>query len=122
MIFRINTGAEVTVTLEKAYTKIGSPELKPLDKMLKHPSNDRLACKGRFMVYIQTSDVTIKAKIYVIKNRYQLLLGRPAIRGLNLLRRVSSVKQEQLVLEHFPLCFRVLVSLKESMQLSFRIT
>ena len=57
--FCINTGAEVTVILEKDYTKIGSPESKTLDKTLAGPSSDKLACKGRFMGYLQKGDVTI---------------------------------------------------------------
>ena len=35
--FCIDTGAEVTVILEKAYAKIGSPELKILSKTVKGP-------------------------------------------------------------------------------------
>ena len=52
--------------MKKAYVKIGSPELKTLDKTLKGPSSDRLACKGRFMGYLQKGDVTIKVEVYVI--------------------------------------------------------
>ena len=42
MFFYIDTGAEVTVILEKIYTKIGSPELKTLDKTLYGPGGDQL--------------------------------------------------------------------------------
>ena len=51
-IFCIDTGAEITVISEKAYAKIGSPELKTLDETLKGPSGDQLASKGRFMRYM----------------------------------------------------------------------
>ena len=44
---------------EKAYAKIGSLELKTLDKMLKGLSDDQLTCKGRFMDYLQKGDLTI---------------------------------------------------------------
>ena len=57
------------------------------------------------MGYLQKGDVTIKEEIYVIKNLHKPLLGRSAIRGLNLLRRVGSVKQEQSVLEQFSSVF-----------------
>ena len=52
-IFCIFTGAEVTIILKKAYSKIGNPEMKTLDKTLKGLSSDRLACKGHFMGYLQ---------------------------------------------------------------------
>ena len=99
--FCIDTGAEVTVISEKIYTKIGSPELKTLDKTLRGPGGDQLGCKGRFVGYLQKGDLTIKEEIYVIKNLHKPLLGRPAIRGLNLLKRVDSVKKEQAVLDQF---------------------
>ena len=51
------------------------------------------------MDYHQKGDLTIKEEIYVVKNLHKPLLGRPAIRGLNLLKRVGFVKQEQLVLD-----------------------
>ena len=57
------------------------------------------------MGYLQKGDVTIKEEIYVIKNLLKQFLGRPAIRGLNLLKAVGSVKQEQLVLEQFSSVF-----------------
>ena len=48
----------------------------------------------------------------MIKNLHKLLLGRPAIRGLNLLRRVGSVKQDQSVLEQFSSVFEGLGKLE----------
>ena len=38
--FCIDTGAEVMVISEKVYAKTGSPDLKPLNKMLEGPSSD----------------------------------------------------------------------------------
>ena len=63
---------------EKAYAKICSSELKTLDKTLKGPRVDQLACKGRLMGYLQKCDVTIKEETHVIKNLHRPLLGRPA--------------------------------------------
>ena len=83
-----------------------------MDKLLKGPSGDQLGCKGRFVGYLQKGDVTIKEEIYVIKNLHKPLLGRPAIRGLNLLKRISSVKQEQSVLEQFSSVFEGLGKLE----------
>ena len=100
------------VISDKIYTKIGSPDLKILDKTLKGPGGDQLGCKGRFVGYLQKSDLTIRDELYVIKNLHKPLLGRPAIRGLNLLKRVDSVKQEQSVLDQFSSLFESLGKLK----------
>ena len=110
--FCTNTGGEDTVISEKIYTKVGSPELKTLAKTLKGPSGDQLACKGHFIGYLKKGDVTMKEKIYMIRNLHKPLLGRPAIRGLNLLRRVGSVKQDQSVLEQFSSVFEGLGKLE----------
>ena len=67
------------------------------------------------MGYLQKGDLTIREEIYMIKNLHKPLLGRPAIRGLNLLKRVDSVKEEQAVLDQFSTVF-------EGIQLSCRIT
>ena len=122
MFFCIDTGAEVTVISEKAHAKIGSPELKTLDtcKTLKGPSGDQLVCKWHFISCLQKGDLTIKEEIYVIKNRHKLLLGRPTIRGLNLLKRLRLSKSDRFLNSFLPY-LKVLVSLRESIQLSCRI-
>ena len=74
--FCIDAGAEVTVISKKAYAKIGSPELKTLDKILKGPSSDQLSCNGRFMGYLHKGDLTIKEETYVIKNLHHYLAGK----------------------------------------------
>ena len=51
--FSMDTGAVVTVISKKIYTKIGSFDLKTLDKMFKGPSGDLLTCKGRVMGFFQ---------------------------------------------------------------------
>ena len=104
--------AEVTVILEKIYIKIGSPELKTLDNTLKGPGGNPLGCKEHFVGYLQKGDLTIREEIDVIKNLHKPLLGRPAIRGLNLLKRLDSVKQEQSVLDQFSSIFEGLGKLK----------
>ena len=71
---------------------------------------------------LQKGDVTINEDICAIKNLQKLLLGRPAIIGLNRLKGVGSVKQDQSVLEQFSSVLRVLVSLRESRQSSCKIT
>ena len=60
----------------------------------------------------QKGVVTIKEEICVIKNLHKLLLGRPVIRGLDLLKKVGSVKQEQSVLEQFSSVFEGLGKLE----------
>ena len=64
------------------------------------------------MGYLQKGEATIKQEIYVIKNLHKPLLGKPVIIGLNLLKRVVFVKQEQLVLARFSSVFEGLGKLE----------
>ena len=91
----IDTDAEVTVVMEKVYFCIGSPALKPLDKTLKDAGNNRLDCRGQYLGRLQKGDLTVKEKIYmyVVENVQKSLLGRPAIMGLNLVRRIATERR-----------------------------
>ena len=48
--FHIDTGAEVTLITEEAYTAIGSPVLGPSKQSLKGPNNEDLQVKGCFQL------------------------------------------------------------------------
>ena len=111
--FCIDTGAEVSVIPEREYTKIGSPILKPLDRTLKGPSNDLLVSMGRFVGFLEKDKFTTEQEIYVVKNLHKPLLGRPAIRELNLLSRIDYIaKGGQSVLDQFPKVFNKLGKIK----------
>ena len=86
----IDTGAEVTVILEKVYFCIGSPALKPLDKTLKGAGNNRLDPRSQFLGCLRKGDLTIKEKIYLVENLQKSLQGRPAIMGLNLVGKTRA--------------------------------
>ena len=60
-----------------ACIRIGSPELEFVDKQLKGPSKDCLACEGRFMGHLQKDKVSIEEKINVMKysrHQYKVLV------------------------------------------------
>ena len=51
------------------------------------------AYRGQFLGRLQKGNLTIKEKIYVVENLQKSLLGRPAIMGLNLVRRIDAIKK-----------------------------
>ena len=79
----------MSVIPRSIYTGIGSHILKPLDKTLKRPSNDGLASKIRFTGHLEKNKFTTKEEIYVVKGLHKPLLGRPAIKDLNLSSRID---------------------------------
>ena len=91
--FCIDTGAEVTVIPEHMYREIGSPDLLPLDRDLKGPSDNRLQTIGRFIGTFQKESIAVKQNVYVVRHLHKPLLGRPAIERLGLITWIGTVKK-----------------------------
>ena len=93
--FEIDTGAEVTVISERAHRNIGSPKLRPPQKTLRGPSNQELFVKGQFTAKLKNSDREVEQELFVVKDLHRHLLGRPAIKVLDLAARVGVVEEDE---------------------------
>ena len=91
--FCIDTGAEVTVIPEHIYREISSPDLLPLDRDLKGPSDNRLQTIGRFIGTFQKGSIVVKQNVYVVRHLHKPLLSRPAIECLGLITWIGTVKK-----------------------------
>ena len=68
---------------------------------------------GRFVGFLEKDKFTTEQEIYVVKNLHKPLLGRPAIRDLNLLSRIDYIAEGgQSVLDQFPKVFNNLGIIK----------
>ena len=92
MPFEIDTGAEVSVISQKAHQDIGSPTLRPPEKTLRDPSNHRLVVKGQFTAKLKTEKKEVEQELYVVQDLHRHLLGRPAIKALDLAIRIAAVR------------------------------
>ena len=83
--FKIDTGADVTVISENMYSQLGKLPLIKCSKKLYGPGNKRLNVMGSFVETISSDTTSAVEQIYVVKGLDRCLLGRPAIKKLNLL-------------------------------------
>lgn len=91
-VFKIDTGADVTVLPEKEVPK--NVVLQPVKKKLFGPSRKQIRVVEKFAATLQHNDKIVVQDIYVIRGLEEPLLGRPAIMELQLLSKVHSVQEQ----------------------------
>lgn len=86
--FKIDTGADVTVIGEEHLTKFDKQlaDLKHTRKSLMGPDGKKLTCLGYFMARMSVNNKNKDQICYVCRNVKIPLLGRPAIRALEILK------------------------------------
>ena len=92
-VFKVDTGAEVTVIAEDTVNSLNIKELQAPSKTLHGPDNTPLDVHGEFQARLVHKDHECIQPVFVVKNVKHNLLGLPAIRALHLLSTVNSIKQ-----------------------------
>ena len=122
--FKIDTGADVTVIGEQHLSNFDMTvaDLKHTNKSLLGPDNKRLTCLGYFVTLMSWGDRNEKQICYVCKNVKVPLLGRPAIRFLNILKldipksyscaSAEVDKKKEAIMDAFPKIFTGLGKIK----------
>ena len=85
VVFKIDTGAEVTAISKDVYKAIGHPKLQRPSKVLCGPNKQPLNVLGRITVHLVYKQRSLRHHVYVIDSLNQNLLGLPAILALNIL-------------------------------------
>ena len=117
----IDTGAEVTVIPEQAWTELGQPALDPPDRTLRGPSACKLPTLGKFSADLSREEQAAMEVVYVVKGLHKPLLGCPAIEKLSLVSRISSVEEaEQSPADMFPQLFTGLGKMKGEYRIQLR--
>ena len=99
LLFKIDTGADVTAISEEDYRKIkGKGKLAKPSKIPRGPSNQPLLVAGEFIGYLAYQGKSEKHQIFVVKGLKNNLLGLPAIREIT-----SSFKDK--ILANYPALF-----------------
>ena len=109
-IFKVDTGAEVTVITEDTVNSLDVKELRAPSKTLHGPDNKPLDVCGEFQARLIRKDYECIQPVFVVKNVKHNLLGLPAIRALHLLSTVDTI--EQTIHQEFSSLFTGLGTLK----------
>ena len=94
MIFKIDTGAEVTVIPASQYNPAKGGPLHSPTRTLYGPGQQMLKVKGQFSGNLKKGDTEVMQEMYVVQELRQPFVGCPAIVALNLVTRIESVISE----------------------------
>ena len=107
MVFKLDTGADVTVILSADLHEFGNIiESQPPDKQPGGPNSAVLPVAGCLLVTLQYKDRITEETIYVVKSLQTPLLGRQAIIRLKLVQRLDVVENGTIdTVKEFPTLF-----------------
>ena len=94
ILFKLDTGAEVTAISQETHQHLGKPPLQTPEKLLCGPSRQPLQVLGQFLGQPTHKAQVSQQQVFVIKELKTNLLGLPAITALNLAARVDSASCE----------------------------
>ena len=117
--FKIDTGADVTVISDADYNKGTDGPLSTCSKQLSGPSREALDVCGQFTRQLQRNSVSTTQEIYVIHGLHTPLLGKPAIKALQLLTFLNRIKLDDII-KQFPTLFTGLGRLKDSYKIKLK--
>ena len=106
MLFKIDTGAAVTIVSEPVYRKLKGLKLDKLNRILYGPAQQALKVLGQFTGNLSIRKHSHRENIYVVQQLHSNLLGLPAITALRLIKRVNTTYGGAgSILEQFPKVF-----------------
>ena len=122
LLFKIDTGADVTAIPETTYIKSRDGPLHKTTRVLKGPSEQKLHVKGYIEATLTRNLVRINEKIYVVSGLQNVLVGRPAIQALNLVARLETVNNDpkQQMIQKFPELFTGLGTMQGEYQIKLK--
>ena len=84
VLFKIDTGADVTAIPEAKYDEAQDGPLQKSNRTLKGPNGQNLIVKELINAKLRRDQSEMEEKIYIVKGLQNALVGRPAIQALNL--------------------------------------
>ena len=91
MVFRIDTGADVTVISKQAFNSLSNVSLRLTNETLSGPERQQLTVRAKFNAKVTHNGLPSCHDIFVLKSLSQPLLGWSAIQALNLVLIVNNV-------------------------------
>ena len=84
VVFKIDTGADITVIPDKYYSRAQDGPFQPVQCILTGAGQQPLEVQGQIVVVLQYNNLQTEQNIFVIKGLRKSLLGCPAIEALAL--------------------------------------
>ena len=97
VLFKIDTGADVSAISESVFKQLKDVTLVHSDRQLSGPSQYQLQVSGKFTATLKYGTKEAKENIFVVQKLQKALLGRPGIESLNLIARINTLQDEKVV-------------------------
>ena len=120
ILFKLDTGAEVTAISQETHQHLGKPPLQTPEKLLCGLSRQPLQVLGQFLGQLTHKAQVSQQHVFVIKELKTNLLGLPAITALTLAARVDSASCETDIHQRFPKVFEGLGNLGEEFEIRLK--
>ena len=118
IVFKIDTGADVTALPSELYRRDRYGPLKQTGMSLVGPSQNTLDVMGCSEAHIEVNKRKVVERVYVVKGLKTPLIGRPAIQKLELGRRIQEVSQDKgYIISEYPELFTGLGKIKGKYQI-----
>ena len=111
VLFKIDTGADVSVIPETVFKQLPGVSLNPPNRRLVGPGQNQLKVSGQFTGKLTYQDSVADEQIYVVKQLQKSLLGQPGILALDLIARVYALHEVDKFAARFPKLFQGLGTL-----------
>ena len=105
VVFKIDTGANVTVIPESCYRSKQDGPLQPAERLLTGAGQQPLEVQGQFVGNLRYNNFETEQNIFVIQGLSRPLLGRPAIEALAIVSVVEPILTLDNVVGKFPRLF-----------------
>ena len=114
ILFKLDTGAEVTAVSEKVFANLKNTKLQKASRILLGPARQKLDILGQFDGHFLYKGETCQHTVFVVKGLKTNLLGLPTIVALNLVARVDEISDyAQEIPKKFPKVFQGLGTMGE---------
>ncbi|KAI4874700.1 hypothetical protein NFI96_001267 [Prochilodus magdalenae] len=122
VLFKVDTGADVTVVPEELYRRGKFSRLENITKILHGPGQEALTVVGMFPAKLTVNRKSTTQDIYVVSGLKTALLGRPAIQALGVIARIDMVclNSQESVKKQFPELFEGLGKLEGEYEIALK--
>ena len=97
VLFKIDTGADVSAISESVFKQLKYVTLVHSDRHLSGPSQYQLQVSGKFTATLKYGTKEAKENIFVVQKLQKALLGRPGIESLNRIARINTLQDKKFV-------------------------
>lgn len=118
-VFKLDTGAEVSVISEDVLASLSLPKPHKTTKRLYGPDRQPLNVLGELPVTLSYKGRSCAQPVYIVKELQHNLLGLPAIQALNLLTQVDTLVEAP-VPQQFPALFTGLGTIQDSFTIKLK--